>query len=356
MRRPAEVGPRAPGLTRCYPGRGHSPRMRRSVLRTSLPVLTFLGVAGCAGFYAEQRAWWRDQVEKACLSANLVQASSYVAPLRELDGPGSCGALRPFRVSAASGGTVGVQPAAVLACPMVSAFETWVTGALQPAAFAAYGTSVAEIELAGSYACRGVNGARGGRRSEHAYANAADVKGFRLADGREVRVLTGWRGLAQDQQFLHAVHDGACRHFSTVLGPDDNWYHRDHLHLDLARNRAGELRSSRPCRRVEALRRLQSPAQAATQAAPIGPSRDAATGGVLPAAAARVPPGASSGPAPLPAGSRDSAASPRGASSRPTHTAEPRVWPVPSATLGYGRSGGRDTGRDVIEDEDPEGD
>jgi hypothetical protein len=29
---------------------------------------------------------------------------------------------------------------------------------------------------------------------------------------------------------------------------------------------------------------------------------------------------------------------------------------VPSATLGYGRSGGRDTGRDVIEDEDPEGD
>jgi hypothetical protein len=204
---------------------------------------------------------------------------------------------------------------------MVSAFETWVTGALQPAAFAAYGTHVAEIELAGSYACRGVNGARGGRRSEHAYANAVDIKGFRLADGREVRVLTSWRGMPQDRQFLHAVHDGACQHFSTVLGPDDNWYHRDHFHLDLARDRAGRLRGSSACRRVEALRRLQSPAQATMQAAypATGPSYGAAD-------------------------------------PRPAYPAEPRVWPVPSAARG--RDGGRAPApsRGVIEDEDAEDD
>ena len=347
--------------------------MRRSVLRTSLPVLTFLGVAGCAGFYVEQRAWWRDQVEKACLSANLVQASAYATPLSALDGPGSCGALRPFRVSAASGGTIGVQPAAVLACPMVSAFETWVTSALQPAAFAVYGTYVAEIELAGSYACRGVNGARGGRRSEHAYANAADVKGFRLADGREVRVLTGWRGLAQDQQFLHAVHDGACRHFSTVLGPDDNWYHRDHFHLDLARDRAGRLRGSSACRRVEALRRLQSPAQATMQAAyPAGPSYGAAAAGSShPAVVESYSLGASSGPGPRDPAPHPGARGPYPASrpgsanslsydtsSRPTYPAEPRVWPVPSATLGQGQSSGRAAAPsyESFLDDDSEGD
>lgn len=33
--------------------------------------------------------------------------------------------------------------------------------------------------------------------------------------------------------FLHQAHDGACSIFDTVLGPDTNEAHRDHLHLDM---------------------------------------------------------------------------------------------------------------------------
>ncbi|WP_423414549.1 extensin family protein [Hyphomicrobium sp. B1] len=33
--------------------------------------------------------------------------------------------------------------------------------------------------------------------------------------------------------FLHQAHDGACDIFDTVLGPDTNEAHRDHLHLDM---------------------------------------------------------------------------------------------------------------------------
>jgi hypothetical protein len=33
--------------------------------------------------------------------------------------------------------------------------------------------------------------------------------------------------------FLRAIHDGACREFGTVLGPEANDPHRNHFHLDL---------------------------------------------------------------------------------------------------------------------------
>jgi hypothetical protein len=38
-------------------------------------------------------------------------------------------------------------------------------------------------------------------------------------------------------KFLHAIHADACRIFGTVLGPEANEAHHDHLHLDLASRR-----------------------------------------------------------------------------------------------------------------------
>jgi hypothetical protein len=40
--------------------------------------------------------------------------------------------------------------------------------------------------------------------------------------------------------FLHQAHDGACEVFDTVLGPDTNDAHHDHLHLDM-KERKGHL-------------------------------------------------------------------------------------------------------------------
>jgi hypothetical protein len=34
------------------------------------------------------------------------------------------------------------------------------------------------------------------------------------------------------EQFLKAVHASACRRFGTVLSPDYNEAHRNHLHLE----------------------------------------------------------------------------------------------------------------------------
>lgn len=94
------------------------------------------------------------------------------------------------------------------------------------------------IELAGeTYTCRPIAGRRDRRLSEHAFANAVDIRGFTLEDGRVVTVAQGWRGRREDRAFLRAVRDGACRHFQAVLSPDYNRAHRDHLHFDLGRDK-----------------------------------------------------------------------------------------------------------------------
>lgn len=46
--------------------------------------------------------------------------------------------------------------------------------------------------------------------SEHAYANAWDVTGFELADGRVVSVQKHWRDAGPLRTFLRAVRDDAC--------------------------------------------------------------------------------------------------------------------------------------------------
>ncbi|MDP0795395.1 extensin family protein, partial [Klebsiella pneumoniae] len=50
-----------------------------------------------------------------------------------------------------------------------------------------------QIDHPGSFACRNIYHRQQARRSEHATADALDVSGFRLADGRRVSVLQGWR-------------------------------------------------------------------------------------------------------------------------------------------------------------------
>jgi len=74
-------------------------------------------------------------------------------------------------------------------------------------------------------------------RSRHATAEAFDVAGFVLADGRRIRVLGDWSADTSSAKFLRDVRDGACRFFDGVLSPDYNAAHRDHLHLDRGRYR-----------------------------------------------------------------------------------------------------------------------
>ena len=132
-------------------------------------------------------------------------------------------------------GAVAVQPTATLACPIVSALDTWFASGVQPAAIKWFGVQVAEIRQISAYSCRGMNGQRGARISEHAFGNALDIASFTLADGRKITVKEGWRGAPEEQGFLRDVQGSACQHFATVLAPGSNAFHYDHIHVDLMR-------------------------------------------------------------------------------------------------------------------------
>lgn len=118
-------------------------------------------------------------------------------------------------------------------CPLAHAFTQWVQSDLQIPAMGEFGSPVAKVETFGTYSCRNIAGS--GRLSEHASANAVDVSAFVLADGRRVSVLDGWSGDPAEGRFLRAVRAAACRRFNTVLSPDYNADHRDHLHFDMGR-------------------------------------------------------------------------------------------------------------------------
>jgi hypothetical protein len=133
--------------------------------------------------------------------------------------------------------------------------------------------------------------AQNGHLSQHAFANAIDLPMFVLADGRKVDVTHDWgptqrdliaaakakkaapaitgslaqqkvntkgavtevmkvstsaasnsataspnpasAGVAADAKFLRLTHDGGCKIFSTVFGPEANDAHRSHFHMDL---------------------------------------------------------------------------------------------------------------------------
>lgn len=142
-------------------------------------------------------------------------------------------------LAAASPGPAIVKPAATLACPLVSALELWMTGAVQPAAQRWFRQPVVEIKQISAYSCRGMNGQPGARISEHAFGNALDIAAFTLADGRTISVKDGWLGAPEEQGFLRDIQAAACEQFTTVLAPGSNVYHYDHMHVDLMRRPSG---------------------------------------------------------------------------------------------------------------------
>jgi hypothetical protein len=207
-------------------------------------LLLLATLAGCGGYFGhEERAAWRGDAERRCFAAGLIQKSDFMVVAREVDGPGTCGMDRPIYITAVAQGAVAMKPQATLACPATAAFEGWLANVVQPAAMQWFGQQVVAVHQMSTYACRPRNNQRGAKVSEHAFGNAIDVGGFTLADGREIKVVSGWNGAVEEQGFFHAVHAGACGRFRTVLGPGSDRFHYNHIHLDLALHDARGARS-----------------------------------------------------------------------------------------------------------------
>ncbi|PZU57094.1 MAG: extensin [Sphingobium sp.] len=171
--------------------------------------------------------------------ALLDQAGVRYTPMAP-GGAGQCAYTGTLRLEPERG-AIALSPATVApACAVVAALKLWEWQVVQPAAERILGTSVTRITHLGSYSCRRMYGRSKGAFSEHARAEAIDVAGFVLADGRRITVAGDWRkgGEGKDARFLRAVRDGACDLFSTVLSPDYNAAHRDHFHLDQAKRGA----------------------------------------------------------------------------------------------------------------------
>lgn len=122
----------------------------------------------------------------------------------------------------------------VTSCPVAAALALWEREVVQLAALRLKGLRVIAIEHSGSFACRRLYGRQDGPFSEHATADAIDITAFRFADGSRLTVAEDWKSDERSTAFLRATRDGACQLFSTVLSPEYNSAHSDHLHFDMA--------------------------------------------------------------------------------------------------------------------------
>lgn len=174
-------------------------------------------------------------VTEACMQV-LREAGIKVERAEDRDDGGFCVVRGAVRIT--GGATTRLPGDPVMQCPLAVRYVIWERQVLQPAAQQTFGSRVASLNDVGTYSCRRIYGQTdaAARPSEHARANALDIGGVTLADGRRVSVLTDWPGDGprgrEGAIFLRRLRDGACRVFSTVLTPDYNDAHADHLHLD----------------------------------------------------------------------------------------------------------------------------
>jgi hypothetical protein len=159
-----------------------------------------------------------------------------IAPsIPDIHGVGGCGGEDLVRLEAVvlpDKRKVALTPPATLRCSMASAIADWVRTDVTGLA-AGLGTEPVVLDNFDSYECRGFNRVAGAHLSEHGHANALDVRAIKLANGQSIGLTDRTVARELRETVLHSV----CARFMTVLGPGSDWYHEDHIHLDLMERR-----------------------------------------------------------------------------------------------------------------------
>lgn len=171
---------------------------------------------------------WRLSDDRALCDQALATSGLRVTRLADSTPQPGCLIENAVRIHSAE---VGLSSSFMATCPLAVSFALFERHGLQPAAQAVFGQPVVRLEHVGSFACRSIAGSQ--RPSQHAYANALDMVGFRLRDGQHISVLHDWTGQGDKARFLRLVQEAACDSFNVTLGPQYNAAHRDHFHVDM---------------------------------------------------------------------------------------------------------------------------
>jgi hypothetical protein len=150
---------------------------------------------------------------------------------------GACSIPHPLNVTALGAG-VAISPETVLNCAATRALARWVQEVVQPASARTFDAKLKGIRQDSAFVCRNRYNDPNAKISEHAFANAIDIADFEFAGRDDVGIGTNEAG-SPESDFEEAVRAGACRYFTTVLGPGSNAAHATHFHLDLAERKGG---------------------------------------------------------------------------------------------------------------------
>ncbi|MGD9805966.1 MAG: extensin family protein [Hyphomicrobiaceae bacterium] len=136
-------------------------------------------------------AWSPSEIAEAKARCNAV-VTKYSAVIEPIDPirDGDCGT--PYPVKLTRLGKVTLSQPATLNCDMVAAVGDWMKQDVQPAAKRLLNQRITGIEVLSSYSCRNAYGRKHTRLSEHARANALDIKGFIFERAGSVEVLADW--------------------------------------------------------------------------------------------------------------------------------------------------------------------
>lgn len=153
-----------------------------------------------------------------------------------------CLVERPLELRGLSNG-IALSNDITARCEMVLALDKLISQIVTPSAELHLGKKLVQVATSTSYQCRTRNSIVGTKISEHGFANAIDIIGFKLDDGTVIPVSPKhdivYKNDLSVAKFQSAIRAGACAYFTTVLGPGSNAAHEEHFHFDLAYRKGG---------------------------------------------------------------------------------------------------------------------
>ncbi len=131
------------------------------------------------------------------------------------DSEGSCPLRNVVRV--ANFGSVQLSSSFLASCPLALSSALYIEQQAKPLTRQLMASDLRQIDSSRQLCLPQYLPCQQARRSEHATADALDVSGFRLADGRRVSVLQGWRS-ETSRPWLAALLSSSCHYFGNALG------------------------------------------------------------------------------------------------------------------------------------------